>query len=115
MTVTSLTVTSMENAVLLSIFFNRNGLKVKVNKNANVYSRLIYIRAKAKATSLSTCCIVSNLCTYTKATAAATKIKGKNRFRSSINEPLQDYYIFYNICRMVCSVLCAGSTMHHDG
>ena len=29
MTVTSLTVTSMENAVLLSIFFNRKGLKVK--------------------------------------------------------------------------------------
>ena len=27
MTVTSLTVTSMENAVLLSIFFNRKGLK----------------------------------------------------------------------------------------
>ena len=91
MTVTSLTVTSMENAVLLSIFFNRKGLNVKVNKNANVYLRLIYIRVKA--TSLPTCCTVSNLCTYTKATAAATKIKGKNRFRYSINEPLQ--VVFY--------------------
>ena len=43
----------------------------------------IYIRAKA--TSLQTCCIVSNLCIFT---TAATKIKGKNRFRFSINETL---------------------------
>ena len=46
----------------------------------------------AKATSLLTCCIVSNLCIYTTATAAAANIKEKNRFRvrvrSNINEPL---------------------------
>ena len=49
--------------------------------------RLIYIRAKAKSTSLPTCCIVFNLCIYTTATAAMTKTKEKNRFPSSINEP----------------------------
>ena len=49
----------------------------------------IYIRAKAKAMSLPTCCIVSYLCVYTIATAVATtKIKDKNRFRSNINAPL---------------------------
>ena len=54
----------------------------------------IYIRAKAnaKATSLLTCCIVSDLCIYTTATAVAANIKEKNlfrvRFRSNINEPL---------------------------
>ena len=37
---------------------------------------------KVKATSILTCCIVSNLCVYT----TATKVKEKNRFRSSINE-----------------------------
>ena len=53
----------------------------------------IYIRAKAnvKATSLLTCCIVSNVCIYTTATAAMANIKEKNRFRvrfrSYINEP----------------------------
>ena len=53
-----------------------------------------YIRAKAnanaKATSLLTCCIVSNLCIYITATAVATKIKEKDRFhiRSNINAPL---------------------------
>ena len=51
----------------------------------------IYIRAKA--TSLLTCCIVSDLCIYTTATVAATNIKEKNRFlvrfRSNINELLQ--------------------------
>ena len=45
-----------------------------------------------KATSLLTCCIVSNLWIYTTATAAVTKIKEKNclwfRFRSNINETL---------------------------
>ena len=52
--------------------------------------RLISIREKVKATSLPTCCIVSNLCIYTTATAAVTNIKEKNRFRlrSNINEPL---------------------------
>ena len=50
----------------------------------------IYIREKAnvKSTSLLTCCIVSNVCIYTTATA---NIKEKNRFRvrfrSNINEP----------------------------
>ena len=45
--------------------------------------RLIYTRAKvkAKAKSLPTCCIIFNLCVYTTATAAATNIKEKNRFR----------------------------------
>ena len=36
--------------------------------------------------NLSTCCIVSNLCVYTTATAAATKMKEKN-FRCNVNEP----------------------------
>ena len=57
----------------------------------SAYLGFIYIRAKA--TSLLTCCIVSDLCIYTTATAAATKIKEKNRFcfrfRSNINEPLR--------------------------
>ena len=35
---------------------------------------------KAKALSLPTCCIVSNLCIYATATAAATKIKEKFDF-----------------------------------
>ena len=54
----------------------------------------IYIRVKAnaKATSLLTCCIVSDLCIYTTATVVAANIKEKNRFRvrfgSNINEPL---------------------------
>ena len=36
------------------------------------------------------CCIVSNLCIYTTATAVAANIKEKNRvrFRSNRNEPL---------------------------
>ena len=47
------------------------------------------IYTRAKATSLPICCIVFNLCVYTTATAAATKIKEKNRFRS-INAALCD-------------------------
>ena len=43
-------------------------------------SRLIYIRAKVKTTSLPTCCIDSNLCVYTTATAARTTIKEKIAF-----------------------------------
>ena len=55
--------------------------------------RFVYIRVKAnaKAMSLLTCCIISDLCIYTTATAVATNIKEKNRFRvrfrSNINEP----------------------------
>ena len=52
----------------------------------------IYIRVKVKATSLLTCCIVSNLCIYTTVTIVVTNIKEKNRFhicfRSNINKPL---------------------------
>ena len=53
----------------------------------------IYIRAnaKAKATSLPICCIVSNLCVYTTAMCKRQKIKEKIRFRfrvrSNIKEP----------------------------
>ena len=56
--------------------------------SVNTPLRLIYIRAEA--TSLLTCCIVSNLCIYTTTTAAATKIKEKNRlrFRPNVDEPL---------------------------
>ena len=54
----------------------------------NIPLGFIYIRAKA--TSLLTCCIVSDLCIYTTVTAVATNIKEKNHFRvrSNINEPL---------------------------
>ena len=44
--------------------------------SVNTPLRLIYFRADAKATSLPTCCIVSNLCIYT----TATKIKEKIAF-----------------------------------
>ena len=40
----------------------------------------IYTREKAKTISLPICCIVFNLCVYTTATAAATKIKEKIAF-----------------------------------
>ena len=43
-------------------------------------------QAKAKVTSLLICCIISCLCVYTTATAAATKIKEKKCFRSSIEQ-----------------------------
>ena len=47
---------------------------------------------RAKAISLPIYYIVFNRCVYTRVTAAAAKIKGKNRFRvrfrSSINAPL---------------------------
>ena len=61
----------------------------------NVIFRLLgFIYTRAKATSLPTSYIVSNLCIDTASTAAATKIEGKNRFRvrfrSSISEPLLD-------------------------
>ena len=59
--------------------------------------RFIYIRAKA--TSLLTYCIFSDLCIYTTATAAATNIKEKNRFRvhfrSNINEPQSWVYVAF--------------------
>ena len=42
------------------------------------------IYTRAKATSFPTCCIVSYLSVYTKATAATTKIKEKNRFQLRI-------------------------------
>ena len=50
----------------------------------------IYIRAKAKATSLQNCCIVSNMCVYTTAMCERQKIKENYRFRSrsNIKEPL---------------------------
>ena len=53
----------------------------------------IYTTAKAKVTSLPICCIVFSLCIYTTETAAATKIKEKNRFRfrSSINAALHAF------------------------
>ena len=55
--------------------------RVEPNMKANT-------KANAKATLLLTCCIVSNLCIYTTATAVAANIKEKDRFRSNINEPL---------------------------
>ena len=58
----------------------------------NLMFTLGFIYIRAKATSLLTCCIVSDLCSYTTATAVAANIKEKNRFRvrlrSNINEPL---------------------------
>ena len=44
-----------------------------------------------------TCCIVSDLCLYTTATAAATKIKERIRFhfRSSTNAPLRIRLYWY--------------------
>ena len=50
------------------------------NSRFKVCLRLIYIRAKAKAALLPTCCIVSNPCIYTTATAAVIKIKEKIAF-----------------------------------
>ena len=76
--------------------------------------RLIYIRAKAKATSLPTCCIVSNLCIYTTATAAVAKIKEKNRFRfrSNINEPLSWNVMQIRIHRRIDGVSSSGLQWH---
>ena len=55
----------------------------------------IYIKAnaKAKATSLPICCIVSNLCVYTTAMCKRQQIKEKIcfrfRVRSNVKEPLE--------------------------
>ena len=54
----------------------------------NIGTVLGFIYIRAKATSLLTCCIVSDLCIYTTATAMTTNIKEKSRLRSNINEPL---------------------------
>ena len=46
----------------------------------------IYITAKAKATSLPICCIVSYLCVYTTAISERQKIKENYRFCFHFNE-----------------------------
>ena len=58
-------------------FFSLDSYKQNITHNQGY----TYTREKAKVTALSICCIVSNLCVYTTATAWATKIKEKNRFR----------------------------------
>ena len=75
----------------------------------------IYIRAKAnaKATSLLTCCIVSDLCIYTTATAVVANIKEKYRFRvrfrSNINESLNRIPF---IVASRCAFSATGTTNH---
>ena len=50
----------------------------------------IHTRAKAKATSLPICCIVFNLCLYyIDSSSDKDQRKNRFRFRSSINEALQ--------------------------
>ena len=55
-------------------------------------------KAKAKATSLPICYIVFNLCVYTTATAAVTKVKEKIAFAfaSNINAALPLPSLLYN-------------------
>ena len=68
--------------------------------NGSFLPTLGFIYIRAKATSLLTCCIVSNLCIYTTATAVTANIKEKNRFRvrfhSNINEPLGVFRVGLN-------------------
>ena len=82
-------------------YYNSMPISESISGNVDEPLGFIYIRAKAnaKATSLPTCCIVSDLCIYTTATAVAANIKEKNRFRvrfrSNINEPLRTI-MYYN-------------------
>ena len=63
-----------------------------VHANAHYGIVLGFIYIGAKATSLLSYFIVSNLCIYTKATTGATKVKEKFRLRPNTKEPLGFIY-----------------------